>query len=657
MGSSDNTKIVNGNRRGSVTFPTDHDTKPEACADPSAPEGFLDKYLSHRWVVTYMCSLMFVALPMLQNCITMALVCMESNYIEPTSNKNLSKATNNISGKAETNIWNIRLEGDVRSQVLTAEFYAFPFTPLIGGYLSGKFSAKRVVILIILLLAGSSALTPLVLTFNPYIAIGLRCVSGLSSGGLQSSLTELLSKWAPLNERAQIVSTAMAGIFIGFILNFSTSGFICTIPVHNGWPFIMYIFSGFNFLVLIPWILFVYDTPFEHPRIKPDEIKRIRHRRRDSTVAKMPRPPWLQILRSGPFWGLLTVHMGYNFIATTMGTFLPIYLNDILKFDVTVNGLASSMPPLARFLASLGGGHISDLLISRGTFSTTVVRKIFMATGNILSVPFLIGLSFMDRSQASYAVILVVLFWFIQALNTCSLRVNQIDIAPRYAGVLTGMTGTMANIAAMLAPIITFQLTKNRTKEEWQVVFFICAGISVFGAIVFLVLGSGIEQSWAKDPNFNMEMGIAADKRTENTSASSEKISDKAAINDSTPNGQPQSHTVDNSSATTYDEQAKDQTKWGSEKQSDQASELSSPEEVVADIKRYLVTRDVDSLCDDETDTQASYSAGVLNEGFVCDKDIKSTDPENAFHSFIVQTETNGVCGSTDDFIKFNVRL
>lgn len=657
MGSSDNTKIVNGNRRGSVTFPTDHDTKPEACADPSAPEGFLDKYLSHRWVVTYMCSLMFVALPMLQNCITMVLVCMESNYIEPTSNKNLSKATNNISGKAETNIWNIRLEGDVRSQVLTAEFYAFPFTPLIGGYLSGKFSAKRVMILIILLLAGSSALTPLVLTFNPYIAIGLRCVSGLSSGGLQSSLTELLSKWAPLNERAQIVSTAMAGIFIGFILNFSTSGFICTIPVHNGWPFIMYIFSGFNFLVLIPWILFVYDTPFEHPRIKPDEIKRIRHRRRDSTVAKMPRPPWLQILRSGPFWGLLTVHMGYNFIATTMGTFLPIYLNDILKFDVTVNGLASSMPPLARFLASLGGGHISDLLISRGTVSTTVVRKIFMATGNILSVPFLIGLSFMDRSQASYAVILVVLFWFIQALNTCSLRVNQIDIAPRYAGVLTGMTGTMANIAAMLAPIITFQLTKNRTKEEWQVVFFICAGISVFGAIVFLVLGSGTEQSWAKDPNFNMEMGIAADKKTENTSASSEKISDKATINDSTPNGQPQNHTVDNSSATTYDEQAKDQTKWGSEKQSDQASELSSPEEVVADIKRYLVTRYVESLCDDETDIQASYSAGVLNEGFVCDKDIKSTDPENAFHSFIVQTETNGVCGSTDDFIKFNVRL
>lgn len=35
----------------------------------------------------------------------------------------------------------------------------------------------------------------------------------------------------------------------------------------------------------------------------------------------------------------------------------------------------------------------------------------------------------------------------------------------RYAGVLTGMTGTLANIAAMLAPIVTFQLTENVLKN------------------------------------------------------------------------------------------------------------------------------------------------------------------------------------------------
>ena len=36
------------------------------------------------------------------------------------------------------------------------------------------------------------------------------------------------------------------GILVGFLLNTSTSGFICTIPEHNGWPFIMYIFSEYD---------------------------------------------------------------------------------------------------------------------------------------------------------------------------------------------------------------------------------------------------------------------------------------------------------------------------------------------------------------------------------------------------------------------------
>jgi hypothetical protein len=42
-------------------------------------------------------------------------------------------------------------------------------------------------------------------------------------------------------------------------------------------------------------------------------------------------------------------------------------------------------------------------------------------------------------------------------------------------------------------------------------VFFICSGVSVFSALVFLVLGSGLEQSWAKDPDLNMEVDVSED--------------------------------------------------------------------------------------------------------------------------------------------------
>lgn len=74
-----------------------------------------------------------------------------------------------------------------------------------------------------------------------------------------------------------------SGIFIGFILNFSTSGFICTIPVHNGWPFIMYIFSktftSFTLLVskstnfiffLVVWVTMVtYCDLFSSVVVRP----------------------------------------------------------------------------------------------------------------------------------------------------------------------------------------------------------------------------------------------------------------------------------------------------------------------------------------------------------------------------------------------------
>ncbi|XP_062574506.1 sialin-like [Saccostrea cucullata] len=539
--------VLNGSRRGSISFTTNQDIASKPHVDVHSPhhhpEGPLGKYLSCRWVVTYMCTLVFVVVPMLQNCLSMVLVCMESNYKDTTNilKHNQSNTTNNMTAPEEKSVWNIRLEGDVRRQVLSAEFYALPFTPLIGGYLSGRFSAKNMVLFILVLTAAFSSATPIVLTVNPYAAIVLRCVVGLSVGGLQASITELLAKWAPLNERAQLVSMVMAGLFISYVVNYSASGFLCTIPVQNGWPLIMYIFSGFNLLMILPWVLLVYDSPYEHPRITLPEIEIIRHRRRDSTVAKMPRPPWLGILRSGPFWGILVCQLGYGFIATTTGTFVPLYLNDVLKFDVTSNGLLSSLPPIARLFSCLGGGHVADLLITRGILSTTAVRKLFLTTGNVLSVPFLIGLSYMDSSQASYAVLLLVIFWFIQALNTSSLRVNVIDIAPRFAGVLTGMTGTVSYIAAMLSPIVTFELTKNRTQGEWQIVFFICASLSVFSALMFLFLGSGVEQSWAKDPSFEGEISVGDPvKQSPGSDMESEiQIKTNGHVNETRDNEQP----------------------------------------------------------------------------------------------------------------------
>jgi len=58
---------------------------------------------------------------------------------------------------------------------------------------------------------------------------------------------------------------------------------------------------------------------------------------------------------------------------------------------------------------------------------------------------------------------------------------------------------TVANMAAIGAPMVVGVLTYERsTREEWQKVFFLVAGIYAVGAIVFLIFGSGERQSWTE---------------------------------------------------------------------------------------------------------------------------------------------------------------
>ena len=41
-------------------------------------------------------------------------------------------------------------------------------------------------------------------------------------------------------------------------------------------------------------------------------------------------------------------------------------------------------------------------------------------------------------------------------------NVNHLDIAPRYASILMGMSNGIGTLAGMICPIVTEQLTKHR---------------------------------------------------------------------------------------------------------------------------------------------------------------------------------------------------
>ncbi|KAK7500790.1 hypothetical protein BaRGS_00008034 [Batillaria attramentaria] len=76
---------------------------------------------------------------------------------------------------------------------------------------------------------------------------------------------------------------------------------------------------------------------------------------------------------------------------------------------------------------------------------------------------------------------------------------------PRHAGVLYGISNTMATVPGFVAPIVIGVITQNQTQEEWRWVFFLAAFIFIIGCVVFLVFGSGNVQPWAMEEDIDAD--------------------------------------------------------------------------------------------------------------------------------------------------------
>lgn len=64
-----------------------------------------------------------------------------------------------------------------------------------------------------------------------------------------------------------------------------------------------------------------------------------------------------------------------------MVTDLPKYMNDVLRFPLSSNGLYSALPYLFMWIVSVLTGFLGDWLIVKKYVNITNARKIFTATG------------------------------------------------------------------------------------------------------------------------------------------------------------------------------------------------------------------------------------------------------------------------------------
>ena len=164
---------------------------------------------------------------------------------------------------------------------------------------------------------------------------------------------------------------------------------------------------------------------------------------------------------------------------------LPSYFRTVLGLSIAKSGLYSAGPWLTMFLMGTASGWLADRYIKRGVDLTTV-RKTMQIVGLLGAAGFMLAARDVTSPQMAFALMC-------GALGTLSFTwsgflPNHLEIAPRYADVLMGLTNTAGTIPGVIGVAVTGWMVD--TTGSYTSPFALAAAVNVLGAVVWFLFGT-----------------------------------------------------------------------------------------------------------------------------------------------------------------------
>lgn len=365
--------------------------------------------------------------------------------------------------------------------VLSSFFVGYMLTMAVAGWLADRFGGKLVLGLAVIWWSLFTVLTPWAAYSSMAMLIAARVALGLGEAATFPASYGLFSRWVPVEERARSISLLASGVPIGTLFALVTTGWIVA---NYGWPAVFYWFGAVGIVWAVAWFWFIHDDPASHPRISGAELDRI------GAGAGEPREtlrfPWRAFLKLPAFWALLVNHFCSNVLLYVALAWLPSYFRDAQGLSLTGAGLYSAAPWLSMFVLINVGGWFADYLQRRG-MSVVAVRKTMQTVGLVGGAVFLLMLRGVESPNV--AVLLMCGALGVASFCVSGYATNHLDIAPRYAGVLLGITNTVGTIPGIVGVALTGWLVD--TTGSYDSVFLMVAGVNLVGVIVWLLFAKG----------------------------------------------------------------------------------------------------------------------------------------------------------------------
>jgi MFS transporter, ACS family, solute carrier family 17 (sodium-dependent inorganic phosphate cotransporter), other len=366
--------------------------------------------------------------------------------------------------------------------VLSSFFWGYLWLQLLGGWMADRFGGKRVLAAGVAMWSLATFFTPLAASTSFGLLLAMRALLGAGEALNFPAVHSLAARWTIGSERSRAISLHFSGVAFGTIIALLISPMII---LSLGWPSVFYMSGALGIVWLIAWQIKAANGPEECPGVSPAELALIMSER-DAEVGLADRIPWGRIFREPAVWAIVIAHLCNNFGFYIILLWLPSYLTRTFGVTMEHLGAFSVVPWIVAFIMQNSSGWFADGLRKRG-MGMTAVRKLMQGSAFTIGA---LPLLFLPMAKSpEMAVALVTLSIGGTSLGGGGFVVNHFDVAPRYAGILMGISNTAATVPGIIGVAATgfiLQATKS-----FSAVFYLTTIVYAIGATCYIAMASG----------------------------------------------------------------------------------------------------------------------------------------------------------------------
>ncbi len=377
--------------------------------------------------------------------------------------------------------WTTTLQG----AVMSAFFLGYLILQIPAGYLSDRFGGKWVLGLGVIFWSLFTLLTPVAAMLGISTLLVCRFLMGVAESVTWPSIYALYSQWIHPDRRASAVGLMNSGIAGGSVI-----ALICTPWIISEWSWqgAFYLYGLLGVVWFIFWIYSAQSRPSPLPEWRSIAALAPQLTPEAPPVVAAgeqiyPRLTIRRMLHSRAVWAIAIAHISINWSLYLILSWFPTFVNREMGVDLQTAGLLALAPTVISLVMAPAAGRLFDRLVSQG-YNRRTIRRVMQSVAFAGITLAMLAVTLTDSLMLSVAVI--TLSNALGAFSIGGFATNHLDIAPNQAGLLMGVTNTLAAVSSGASVFVSGWI--QDVSGGWDAVFYLAALVSVAGAFFYSLL-------------------------------------------------------------------------------------------------------------------------------------------------------------------------